>query len=238
MLVVLGGWWGRRRDFIGAGQAAAKPVGGSPPALGLPRGGTASDHLVGSKSPSLYFSITSMGECRRVLIAARGGAKPESASSLSARWRPKISSNASKSARRRPNGAGGVEERADWEGSASVEHHSCSVSDEVECKIDVGRSRENFESYDPSMLRSDPMRRSSVEIAHTAAKSQPAAQTRMVSAARLTANSGEVVAEFQVDSSRADSPVRISHGQPNLGFRRFRRLIVCRPRRDRRGFRQ
>jgi hypothetical protein len=26
VLVVLGGCWGRRRDFIGAGQSAAKPV--------------------------------------------------------------------------------------------------------------------------------------------------------------------------------------------------------------------
>jgi hypothetical protein len=30
---------------------------------------------------------------------------------------------------------------------------SCASVTEVECKIDVGRSRENFESYDPSMLR-------------------------------------------------------------------------------------
>jgi hypothetical protein len=44
-------------------------------------------------------------------------------------------------------------------------------------------------------------------------KSEPAPRTRRVSAARLAASSGLVVAEFQADSSRADSPVRISYGQ-------------------------
>jgi hypothetical protein len=42
----------------------------------------------------------------------------------------------------------GSEERADWEGSASVEHHSCSVSDGSRVQNDVRRSR-----MDPSMLR-------------------------------------------------------------------------------------
>jgi len=50
----------------------------------------------------------------------------------------------------------GSEERADWEGSASNEHHSCSVSDGSRVQNDVGRSRENFDPLPPAMLRSYP----------------------------------------------------------------------------------
>src|SRR2546430_41141 len=35
-----------------------------------------------------------------------------------------------------------------------------------------------------------------------------------VSAARLAPTSGEVITQFQADSSRTDSPVRILHAQP------------------------
>jgi hypothetical protein len=41
-----------------------------------------------------------------------------------------------------------------------------------------------------------------------------AAGTRKVSAARLAPTSGEVVTEFQSDSARTDSPVRVRYAQP------------------------
>jgi hypothetical protein len=50
---------------------------------------------------------------------------------------------------RRHRALAGSEERADWEGSASVEHHSCSVSDGSRVQNAVGHSRENFESHAP-----------------------------------------------------------------------------------------
>ena len=52
------------------------------------------------------------------------------------------------------------------------------------------------------------------EILARAANPYHAASTRRVSAARLAPASGEVVTEFQSDSSRTDSPVRILHAQP------------------------
>ena len=53
-------------------------------------------------------------------------------------------------------------------------------------------------------------------MAHGAGAANPfdAACTRRVSAARLAPTSGQVVTEFQSDSSRTDSPVRIRHAQP------------------------
>ena len=56
-----------------------------------------------------------------------------------------------------------------------------------------------------------------------------------VSAARLAPTSGEVVNEFQLDSSRTDSPVRILYAQPgrpvsaSRHFAIWTPLIVCKP---------
>jgi hypothetical protein len=47
----------------------------------------------------------------------------------------------------------GSEERADWEGSASNEHHSCSVYDRSRVQNAVGHSPENFGPLPRAMLR-------------------------------------------------------------------------------------
>jgi hypothetical protein len=64
----------------------------------------------------------------------------------------------------------------------------------------------------------DPVRfsalRSSAEILAGAANPHHAARTRTVSAAGLAPKSGEVVTQFQSDSSRTDSPVRVLNAQP------------------------
>jgi hypothetical protein len=56
--------------------------------------------------------------------------------------------------------------------------------------------------------------RSSAEILAGAANPYHAARTRTVSAAGLAPKSGEVVTQFQSDSSRTDSPVRVLNAQP------------------------
>ena len=78
-------------------------------------------------------------------------------------------------------------------------------------------------STDPTrpLMRLDPRDavrfsalRSSAEILAGAANPYHAARTRRVSAAGLAPTSGEVVTQFQSDSSRTDLPVRILHAQP------------------------
>jgi hypothetical protein len=54
----------------------------------------------------------------------------------------------------------------------------------------------------------------SAEISAGAANPYRAARTRKVSAAGLAPTSGEVVTQFQSDSARTDSAVRILHAQP------------------------
>ncbi len=65
-----------------------------------------------------------------------------------------------------------------------------------------------------TMLSAFRVQRSSAEILARAADAHHAAGTRRVSAARLAPTSGEVVTEFQSDSSPTDSPVRIRYAQP------------------------
>jgi hypothetical protein len=52
------------------------------------------------------------------------------------------------------------------------------------------------------------------EILAGAANPYHAARRRRVSAAGLAPTSGEVATEFQSDSPRTDSPVRVLHAQP------------------------
>jgi hypothetical protein len=53
-----------------------------------------------------------------------------------------------------------------------------------------------------------------------------AAGTRRVSATQIAPTSGEVVTEFQSDSSRADSPVRVRYAQPASAVSE-RHVLVC-----------
>jgi hypothetical protein len=77
----------------------------------------------------------------------------------------------------------GSEVRADWEGSASVEHHSCSVSDGSRVQNDVGSSPEILSRWAPKGC--PPFARRPSEIAPRAAKLEPAPRTRRISAAGL-----------------------------------------------------
>ena len=81
---------------------------------------------------------------------------------------------------------------------------------EVECKIAPVRAGSSPISL-PDATRCS---RCSAEILAGAANPYHAARTRRVSAAGLAPTSGEVVTEFQSDSSRTDSPVRIRYAQP------------------------
>jgi hypothetical protein len=72
----------------------------------------------------------------------------------------------------------------------------------------------------PSLMRLDPRDavrfsalRSSAEILAGAANPYHAAGTRRVSAAGLAPGAGEVVTQFQSDSARTDSPVRVLNAQ-------------------------
>jgi hypothetical protein len=114
---------------------------------------------------------------------------------------------------RRPNGAGGVEEQADGKGSASVEHHSCSVSDGSRVQNCVGCHVRIACRICPSEGCS-PFAREIVLFFPRAAKSEPAARTRTVSPTLVAPISGEIGNELQSDSALTDSPVRISYGQP------------------------
>jgi hypothetical protein len=112
---------------------------------------------------------------------------------------------------RRPNGAGGAR-GASRSGSTSVTTMHALFTRKVECKMASGR---------PDLMRLDARDtvrfsalRSSAEILAGAANPYHAALARRVSAAGLVPISGEVVTQFQSDSFRTDSPVRVLNAQP------------------------
>jgi hypothetical protein len=121
---------------------------------------------------------------------------------------------------RRPMALAGSEERAGYEGSASVSTIHAAFATEVECKMALIPSN-NFEAHDPSLIRldaQDAVRLSRLRIVYRnlgrAADAHHAAGTRRVSATQIAPTSGRVVTQIQSDSSRADSPVRVRYAQP------------------------